>query len=108
MYASLERKSARQWRMSHIRGWMAPARPAIDRGSLALAGRFDADAAFPAQTLEEPVEELAVRLVAERGADIAPREPLGQAGKGRQKIAAHLARGASPGAWRRRGLLGGS
>lgn len=65
--------------VSSVAGSVLRAGLAIDRGDLAGTGGLDAEAPFPDEVLENPVEGAAVRLVAERSADVTARERLGKA-----------------------------
>src|SRR6185436_6409308 len=77
-------------RMSRQPGGMSGVRSAIDRGFPAGAHGPDADAPFPDQLLEDPVEGAAFGLIAEGGDYVAAGEVPGQAGQRRAEVAFHI------------------
>src|SRR6185436_5496739 len=91
---------------------------AIDRGDLAGPHRLDAGASLLDQLLENPVEGAAVRLIAERAADVTARERLGEERQRRADVSFQLSDAPAPGSarkrrnlllrrrWRRSGLRG--
>jgi hypothetical protein len=71
---------------------------AVGRGTLAFSDGLDAEAPFLDQLLENPVEGAAVRLVAERLADVAARERLGKAWQHPAEVVLQLSDAPAPGA----------
>jgi len=79
---------------------------AINRSPLPLPGGLDPDEGFRRQRLQDPVQGAAIRLIAERLADLAAREPLGQPLERRADVIIHLGSAPAPGRLRRRSRRG--